>query len=411
MATLDDNWPAITDDTGAKTDGTLLDETLFAAIKAAIEAAYESTGNPTVSAADIIDEVVAARGSLGALDTRLDVAINEDGTLKAIAGQASTTQLAELAGATNWVLNDDFLIWAGGDAAAPSSWALSGAGATIARTGTGLGDTATKVGPFSAKVTRAAADAKLSQYLLNATSFADAAILQSKSFTVGAWVKTGTASHARLSVADGVGTTESSYHTGGGGWEFLTLQHTLDASASYLQVRFEVNSSSGDAYVSGFTALPGSIGLDDWIPTQKTYGMLIWKVVGTLTIGDGKDYSILARPGIIKDVALFVGTTPSGASIDVQLARYNGATYDDIFSTKPSIAAGAYVGAEQPDGTYEYRCLAGGGDNVIADTLLRFDIDQVGAGAAGADLFAHVRILQYSTPQENLRAFNDIGSA
>jgi hypothetical protein len=142
------NWPTIVDDDGSLTLGTVFAKAVTDAIRASIEADMFSAVNPAVTAENAIDEVVTARGSKASLDARLDVALNEDGTLKT---QASLVTQADAASVTgrNMVINDNFLIWAAGDAAAPTGWTLSGTGAAAARSGTGLGDTTTKIGDFS----------------------------------------------------------------------------------------------------------------------------------------------------------------------------------------------------------------------------------------------------------------------
>jgi len=81
-------WPSVIDDDGSKTFGTIFNKALTDAIKASIENDLFSAANPTITAENIIDEVVAARGSKSSLDARLDVALNEDGTPKSVAGQA-----------------------------------------------------------------------------------------------------------------------------------------------------------------------------------------------------------------------------------------------------------------------------------------------------------------------------------
>src|SRR5574341_691175 len=111
------NWPTLVDDDGSLTLGTEIDKAVFDAIKASIEADMYSSTNPTVTAENAIDEVVAARGSKASLDARLDVALNEDGTLKSQASLVTAASAQELP-QTNMVVNDVFLIWAAGDAVA-----------------------------------------------------------------------------------------------------------------------------------------------------------------------------------------------------------------------------------------------------------------------------------------------------
>ncbi len=51
-------------------------------------------------------------------------------------------------------------------------------------------------------------------------------------FTFTCWVKTSTANHVRIAIADVDGTNYSSYHTGGGGWKQLTATRTVGANAT-----------------------------------------------------------------------------------------------------------------------------------------------------------------------------------
>lgn len=65
-------------------------------------------------------------------------------------------------------------------------------------------------------------------------------------FCFAGWVLTGTASDARLTINDGVGTSYSSYHAGDSNWNWLWVTRKLDASATRLRVG--LNRSNADAY-------------------------------------------------------------------------------------------------------------------------------------------------------------------
>lgn len=93
MAELD-NWPTTDDDSGSKTDGTVVNKDLFDAIKASVEDQVDSATNPTIKPKDITDEVVAARGTADTLTDRLDVALDADGSLKHEVVQRLTTSVA-----------------------------------------------------------------------------------------------------------------------------------------------------------------------------------------------------------------------------------------------------------------------------------------------------------------------------
>ena len=130
--------------------------------------------------------------------------------------------------------------WVNGTSVAPTEHTLSGASATVAREGTTI-----KVGTYSAAVTRVGADATLYH---DHVDFAD---YQGRKVTFGCWVYATVASRARIGISDGVGSTESSYHTGGSSWEFLTVTHNMDAAATRMRAEMQVNTGNTTAYFDG----------------------------------------------------------------------------------------------------------------------------------------------------------------
>lgn len=64
---------------------------------------------------------------------------------------------------------------------------------------------------------------------------------RSRTMSLGLWVNTSTASSVRIRLDDGISSTFSTYHTGSGSWERLTLTHTFNSSAAngLLYVQFE----------------------------------------------------------------------------------------------------------------------------------------------------------------------------
>ena len=69
-------------------------------------------------------------------------------------------------------------------------------------------------------------------------------LYKSKTITMSAWVKSNTAD-ARLLIYDGVDISGSTGHTGGGGWEKLTVTHIVNASATTLQGYVRIQSITG----------------------------------------------------------------------------------------------------------------------------------------------------------------------
>lgn len=410
MATVKGSFPARTDDSGTGRDGTPVDVAFIDAIGDAIDAECLSATNPTVTSADIQDEVVEARGSVATLDTRLDVSINEDGTLKssALTNYVTINQLLGGIGGVNLVTNDDFLVWPDGDSSAPEGYTLAGAGASVARTGTGLGDTTRKIGDFACKLTRAAADVTLTKSIMGAAAFTRADFLKGRYAAGGAWVYCATPNIARVAVYDGAGYEYSSYHTGGGTWEWLPATRLINNAATVLQIIPEVKNAAVAAIFSGLSLaiIDSDLDLPHEVVCPVVYGAFHFSVGGTVAGATNIHGYEPARPGIVKDVQLFIKTAPTGQALIVDVNTYDGASQTSMFSTRPQIADGAYRGGAQPDTTYARRCLRGtSGASLSAGGELTFDVDQVGSGVAGSDLRVEVRVLQYQSPLERFQTY------
>lgn len=155
----------------------------------------------------------------------------------------------------NLVANSQFDAWGAGASAAPSGWVLAGAAGTVARASSGVAR-----GYYGATLTRAGADTTLTQTigLLNAQ-------IAGESVTMGCWVRATVASRARIGISDGLTTTYSSYHTGGGGDELLTVTKALSASATGLSVIASVDTGDTSATFSNAVSVEGGS-----IPEQLT---------------------------------------------------------------------------------------------------------------------------------------------
>lgn len=402
----DDITVPVVDDTGTGRDGTPTDEVWVDQLLDAIDAWVYSPTNPTIHPFETTDRVEAARGTAASLDARIDLEHNEDGTHKltgTLAQFATTTQLLGGIGGTNLITNDDFLLWPSGDSSPPEGDSLTGAGATVERAGTGLGDTTRKVGDFCAKITRAAADAALTRSILSGTAFTRANWIIGLYAAGGMWVKTSIANHARVGIYDGVGTTYSSYHTGGGAFEFLSVTRQINVAADRLELIQNVNNAPGAAYFSGRTLLliDSSLSLPRYVPCPVMYGTFHFATAGNIAINTNIARVTPSRSGIVKDVQLHLKTAPTGQPAIIDVNTWDGASFTSMFATQPQIAATVFDGAAQPDGTYARRCFVGwSGTSIPTGGRLTLDVDQIGSGVAGADLTVEVRALQYQTPLE-----------
>lgn len=161
----------------------------------------------------------------------------------------------------NFVLNGNMESWRDGTSSAPTRWALVGASATVAQDTTNF-----KYGIFSAGVTRVGTDCYLQQVVDTNNGYGPIAAWQGKTITVGAWVRATVADRARVAINDGVGTSNSSYHTGDSTFRFLSVTRTIDSSATALNIRLVVDTGDTTAQFDGVTLARGSAALTDFTP-------------------------------------------------------------------------------------------------------------------------------------------------
>ncbi len=164
----------------------------------------------------------------------------------------------------NLISNEDFEMWGDGTTAALTRWVLSGDSSTVTRVA-GIRRA------YAARITRSGTDTQLQQTigLLNGQLKGDLqtdgtytvpAVLQ-----VSVWVLSSTASMARIQITDGVGTTNSSFHTGSGLWEELTASHTVSTTATQLLCNLQCNDNNGNADFEQVLVVEDDNTMPDWL--------------------------------------------------------------------------------------------------------------------------------------------------
>ena len=104
-----------------------------------------------------------------------------------------------------------------------------------------------------------------------------------------------------------------------------------------------------------------------------------FSVPGTLTVGTGAPRYYFTSSHTISNVAVSVGTAPTGASVIVDV-NINGTTAFTTQSNRPTIAASGFNDlSSAPDVT-----------SVVSGDYLTIDVDQIGSTIAGADLVVQV---------------------
>lgn len=195
--------------------------------------------------------------------------------------------------------------WVNGTSVAPTQHTLSGASATVARESTII-----KTGTYSAKVSRVGADTTLYH------DHADFADYQGRKVTFGCWVYATVASRARIGISDGVGSTNSSYHSGATGWEFLTVTRNMDIASTRMRVEMQINTGNTTAYFDNGVLCQGDsslIILADYmdIGTWKTTNRYIDQSYTVPRREGSKIKNMQLESKSLSASGMVVGTTPT----------------------------------------------------------------------------------------------------
>ncbi len=187
----------------------------------------------------IIPTHLGTRYWLGALDW-----IKESGDILKIARRPSRVLTR----------NRQFAKWNGIDSAGvlvPDDWTLTGSGGVFARSTTVNRATA----PFSLSATRVGTTLTITQTPGLAWTGVSADSLRGRPVGAAAWVQSAQTSSVRLRITDGVDTSNGDYHTGGGTFEEITVEHTLNDAATTLAIsaRVEVDEEAIFDECYGFT--------------------------------------------------------------------------------------------------------------------------------------------------------------
>lgn len=186
------------------------------------------------------------------------------------------------------LLNGSFDIWPTANQA-PTGWTLASTGAaSVARE-----SSIVHGGLFSAKLTRTGFDCILFQ---NIQAVKGIEYWKGRSVTYTCWVYATVATRARLAIFDGIGISFSSYHTGSGAWEQLTVTRTIDLNATIVEVYGSVINGDTSAYFDEAVLIDNAAS-DHVVITSLGHGLSngdqikIDKVVGSVEL-NGNSYIV-----------------------------------------------------------------------------------------------------------------------
>lgn len=144
----------------------------------------------------------------------------------------------------------DFESWSKGTSTAPDGWSMTGTAGSVSRETSNI-----KFGTYAMRIISGASGVYAAEH-----AFLSPTVYAGRTVKFGAWVKCSTASKARVYVDDGVtARVNSSYHTGGGEWEFLTAELQVDQTPTELTFGCEVAGNAVTAYFDGAIAAEGEV--------------------------------------------------------------------------------------------------------------------------------------------------------
>lgn len=325
-------------------------------------------------------------------------------------GRMSTGVIAQTLGAMNLCPDPYFLIWPAGDSAAPVGGIVSGDGnSSIARnTATpAYGDMCVQINLGNTATASASCTFTIVPNL--------PARWRDTFVGIGCDIRVPGAQTnlAKLEVDDGGtgGTSSSPFQTDGDQYQWISFSHKFSGDAVKLNVKLTCDIAAQEAGIisalfDGLTITIGPQPPSSVIATPSIEGTLYYRIRGNAQVLVDDFRFNPSRPMLVRNVSLRANTAPTGAALIVDCNHWDGVAYQSMFgATKPQIAAGATKGGREPDGTYRYRCFAGGRNvDVDTDRLLNLDVDQIGSTVPGADVEVMVHTLQFVEP---LRALMD----
>lgn len=318
----------------------------------------------------------------------------------------------------NWVGDPNFYIWpeessngASGQTDPLGHWRVSGTGATLQRTGTGLTVTTVKDADdgWGCQLSSASATAYLDQYLLpNSTDVP--VMLQGQSIVFGAWVYATSSSVARLfAYDDDTGYSYSSaYHTGGSSWEWLSGIHEIGNGTDGLRFGLEVATGTNSAIMQGATVLLGDIKPTGFIPPLVVKGAYGVTYAGTPTAASYAPQKILpGSPFLFTSLGVSVYTVSSSA-LTVNVRKHNGSAWQDMLSSDLSLGTNINGTSTALDTVYRYRCFRacnGGAGTTQSDRVI---LARVVTNTSAQNLVFHIRGIQFIRPQDALGVWQDV---
>lgn len=232
--------------------------------------------------------------------------------------------LSNTVNTNNLILNGGFEHWTAGTAVAPDAWTLGGGGSVAKET--------TEIYPNFTNSVKLTSDADGNiLYNSNASTASFYTQLRGKTITFSCRVHADDASSARIGIYNGSDWEYSSYHTGGGAWELLTVSNTIASDSTEVQIRLTNDGNTKIVYFDGATLNIGAVSFsyqphtEDYIEGTFISTLVGWTGLESSTFNYVKIGSVVFVEGEFSgtsDSATTTITLPFAASIrqNVQLS-------------------------------------------------------------------------------------------
>ena len=318
----------------------------------------------------------------------------------------------------NLLANSEFLIWpAGSDTGAnepPAHWQKVGSPAVSMVTAAAD----IKKAPRSLKMTYSGAGTdEIKQDVLPTGAYNGE--LDGLFVAGAAWVASASSGFT-LGVDDGDEEGFSSAHSGGGAFELLTFVHEISAASTKLSFINRLT-ASGSAVISQPTLVFGQIPPQDTLASEIVQGNIQFGLPGTIATGivTGGRYHPW-QPYFVVEGYLAVDTVPNANPVELNLAKWDGSSWINMYTTNPiSLTTGQHGALLVPNatstldstGAAAFRTWArsfaglGGSSGVITSTdqknnKIRANVELADdtSTAPSSDGELNIRILQYKRP-------------
>jgi hypothetical protein len=242
------------------------------------------------------------------------------------------------------------------------------------------------------------------------------------SVSVAVWVSA-SSTGVTVGIEDGTDTTDSDAHSGGSTFELLTLTHIINAASTKLDFVAEIT-TSGNCEINQPTVIFGVIPPSDTIPSETAEGTLQWPVAGDIATGAVLNGRFNPwRPFKVIDGGIQVDTPPNATPVLVQIQKWTGAAWTNLYDTGTGaaieLATGDSFGSRRPNATSTLDSTGGADVSMFvrsflgragssgsitatgqANRKIRANIEQADdtstAPAADGDIL--VRVIQYKRP-------------